>query len=425
MIDKNTMEDLLNLVKEETIPAIGCTEPVAVAYAASVAKKYLDEEVEKLDIKVSKNIYKNGKFAVIPNTGERGLGLAGSLGALGGNSSDGLMVLQKVNKDHIDLAHEILREKRVSVGYLEKSPDVYVEVLAKGKKNNVEVILIYNHNYIDEVKLNGEVVYKGTLDKDKTSVKFLNKLKIKHLREIAESIAIEKLDFIEEGIILNKKAAKAGLAEKKGLGLGIGLKKLEEQGKIIMDGPTRARILTAAAADMRMGGAVCPIMTSGGSGNQGIGVILPIAVIGEEHNIDRDRILRAIFFGHAVNKYVKVFTGKLSYMCGCAIGAGVGVSAGITWLLGGNDEEISGACNNLFGNLTGMICDGAKESCSMKLSTSVSEAVLAAYLAKENVCLKPKIGILGETIEETIKNVGILCTRDELDIDSVILSIMR
>lgn len=424
MVNKDMMEKLLNLVREETIPAIGCTEPVAVAYASSVAKKYLEEDIEALDIRVSKNIFKNGKFAAIPNTGENGLDLAGVLGTLVEASDDGLMILKKVNKNHITQAHKLIEENRVKVKCLDKSPDVHVEIFAKGKENHVKVILTKNHDYIDEVRLNDKIVYEGIFDKDETSVSFLDKLNIKDLREITEAIPIEELEFIEDGIKLNMEAAEKGLAEKIGLGLGVGFKKLIEQGKITMDGPTRARLLTAAAADMRMGGAVCPIMTSGGSGNQGIGVIVPITVIGEEHNKSREKIFRAIFFGHAVNKYVKVFTGKLSYMCGCAIGAGVGASAGITWLLGGNDEEIGGACNNLFGNLTGMVCDGAKESCSLKLSTSGAESVIAAYLAIENVMLKPGVGIIGATVEDTIKNVGILCKDDE-DVDSTIIKIMK
>ena len=422
-MNKDIIGKLVNLVRKETIPAIGCTEPVAVAYAASAASKFLGEEMESLNIRVSKNIYKNGKFAGIPNTGESGLDLAGALGGLTGDFNAGLMILQSVNKEDIDTAHKFIEGNKVSIEFLDESPDVYVEVFAKGKNNKVEVVLINNHDYVDEVKLNDKVVYKGRSDRTTTSVSFLDKLTIKDLREITEIIPIEELGFIEEGIKLNMDAAEKGLGEGIGLGLGLGFKNLEKQGKITMDGPTRARILTAAAADMRMGGAVCPIMTSGGSGNQGIGVILPITVIGEEHNLDRVRILRAVFFGHAVNKYVKVFTGKLSYMCGCAIGAGVGASAGIAWLLGGNDEEISGACNNLFGNLTGMVCDGAKESCSLKLSTSAAEAVLSAYLAKENVILKAKVGIVGSTVEDTIRNVGILCKADD-DIDSTILKIM-
>lgn len=208
---------------------------------------------------------------------------------------------------------------------------------------------------------------------------------------------------------MNKKAANVGIRDKNGLQIGSTLTKLNEEGKLSIGVPMKARILTAAAADTRMGGGSNPIMSSGGSGNQGIGVILPIAVVAEENNVDEETLIRAVFFAHCINKYVKIYTGKLSSMCGCAIGAAVGASAAISWMLGGNDKQISGACNNVLANLTGMICDGAKESCALKLSTSAEEAVIAAYLANENIIVSSKTGIIGQSIEDTIKNVGILC----------------
>ena len=164
--------------------------------------------------------------------------------------------------------------------------------------------------------------------------------------------------------------------------------------------------MTAAAADLRMLGGDCPIMTSGGSGNQGIGVILPIAIVAKQENISDERLSKALFFAHAINRYVKEFSGKLSEICGCAIGAAIGATAGITWMIGGDDEQIAGACSNIFANLTGVICYGAKESCSMKLSTSAEELIVSAYLAVNGVISEKNVGILGETIEDTIKNIG-------------------
>ena len=216
-----------------------------------------------------------------------------------------------------------------------------------------------------------------------------------------------------------------GINEGKGLKLGAGLKRLQCDGKLCNDVSTQARILTAASADIRMGGGDCPIMTSCGSGNQGLGVVLPITVVAEENNISREKLIRSVFFAHVINKYVKVYTGKLSSMCGCAIAAGIGASAGISWILGGNDEQIGGACQNMLSNLTGMICDGAKETCAFKLSTSAGEAVLAAYLANEGIIVKPNVGIIGDSIEDTIKNVGILCKDGLTCADTVIVDIIE
>ncbi|MBU5439243.1 L-serine ammonia-lyase, iron-sulfur-dependent, subunit alpha [Tissierella sp. MSJ-40] len=426
MVYEDRKSYLLNMVREETVPAIGCTEPVAVAYAAAVGKKYLNVPMEKMNILVSKNIFKNGKSVIIPNTEEWGLDLAAVLGVVEGNSDDGLLVLKNVNQNSLHTAHRIIDEGRVTVNYLEESPDVYVEVCLAGTNNKVEVILKDSHNHIDKVIVNETIVYEGKSKENKrTSYSVLREMNFKDIREIAEEIPLKDISFIEEGIAMNRKAAENGISGKKGLKLGAALYKLQKDGKIYGDASTKARILTAASADIRMGGGDCPIMTSAGSGNQGLGVILPVMVVAEENDIEKEKLLRAIFLAHVINKYVKIYTGKLSAMCGCSIAAGIGASAGITWMLGGTDEEISGAAQNMLSNLTGMICDGAKETCAFKLSTSAGEAVLSAYLALEDIIVKPNIGIIGSSIEETIKNVGILCKDGLSYADNIIVDIIQ
>ncbi len=419
-------EQLLNMVKQDTVPALGCTEPVAVAYASSVAKKHSEGSVEKVNIYVSKNIYKNGKSVTIPNTEEWGLDLAAALGVVGGESEEGLMVLKNINKDHLEEAHKMLKEEKVEVEIKDPSPDIYVKAILENKENIVEVTVMNGHSNISLIKIDGKAIFQDESEEaNNNSVEFLKDLTFKEIREICEEIDIEKLAFINDGIAMNKEAALRGMDSNKGLGLGRALRNLKEQGKISNDAPTKARIFTAAGADYRMGGGSCPIMTSAGSGNQGIGVILPISIVAEEHNITEERLLRAIFFGHVINKYVKMYTGKLSAMCGCAIGSGVGVSSAITWMLGGNDEQISGAAQNMLSNLTGMICDGAKGTCGLKLATSAEEAVLSAYLAMEDVIVKSQVGIIGSTVEETIKNVGKLSKDGFTKVDQVILDIIN
>ena len=166
-------------------------------------------------------------------------------------------------------------------------------------------------------------------------------------------------------------------------------------------------------------------MTSGGSGNQGLGVILPIYLVSQKENIDEEKTLRAIFLAHLINKYVKVYSGKLSGMCGCAIGAGVGVCAGMTYMLGGTNEQIKGACNNLLANLTGIICDGAKDNCSLKLSVCASEAVVSSYLALNGVIVRNKVGIISDSVENTIKNVGILSNQGFKYSDDILLELIK
>ncbi|MCR1973052.1 L-serine ammonia-lyase, iron-sulfur-dependent, subunit alpha [Clostridium sporogenes] len=418
-------ERLLELIKDETKPAIGCTEPVAVAFTVATGKKYMQDEILKIDLKVSKNILKNGKSVTIPNTEICGLDIAGALGEICGDPEEGLFVFRNVNNEYLDKAKEMIKNKVVTLNPIEDTDPVFVEATLKGEKDEVVAILRGGHTNIEQVIVNGKIVFEkdNKNKKDNKDCDFIKKLSLKDIRQITEDISIEKLDFIMDGIEMNKEAAMEGLKRQKGLTLGSSLLKLQEEGKIGKDSATIARILTAAGSDLRMGGGMCPIMTSGGSGNQGLCVILPINVVAEDIKAPKERLQRAVFFGHAVNNFVKKYTGKLSAICGCAIAAGIGATAGIAWLLGGKDKEIEGAILNMLANLTGMVCDGAKGSCAIKLSTSASEAVISAYLALNDIIVPNNTGIIGNTVEDTINNLGMLCKDGFYKADDVMLSI--
>lgn len=415
---------LLEVVKSETIPAVGCTEPVAVALAASTANKYVEGKINSVHISVSNNIYKNGKSVIIPNTNECGLELAAILGIIAGNPDNSMYIFKDIKEEHIKKAKEIIDEGKVFLNAVEGVQDVYVQIFIESEGKKVKLILSDSHSNISLIEVNGKIIFKNELNNKLNRSDFLNKLTFKQLRIISEEIPIEELEFIKDGINMNKNAAEEGLKQNKGLGLGASLLKLQHEKKISQDVSARVRILTAAAADFRMGGGNCPIMTSGGSGNQGLGVILPIDIVGEYLDLHMEKIIRAIFFGHAINNFVKAYTGKLSAICGCAIASGIGATAGIAWLLGGNDEQIAGAVNNMLANLTGMICDGAKETCALKLSTSGAEAVISAYLAVNGVIVAKNKGIVGETVEETIRNVGRVCKKGLYKVDEVMLDII-
>ncbi|NFF79562.1 serine dehydratase subunit alpha family protein, partial [Clostridium sporogenes] len=350
-------ERLLELIKDETKPAIGCTEPVAVAFTVATGKKYMQGKILKIDLKVSKNILKNGKSVTIPNTEACGLDIAGALGEICGDPEEGLFVFRNVNNEYLNKAKEMIKNKVVTLNPIEDTDPVFVEATLKGEKDEVVAILRGGHTNIDKVIVNGKIAFEkdNKNKKDNKDCDFIKELSLKDIRQITEDISIEKLDFIMDGIEMNKEAAMEGLKRQKGLTLGSSLLKLQEEGKIGKDSATIARILTAAGSDLRMGGGMCPIMTSGGSGNQGLCVILPISVVAEDIKAPKERLQRAVFFGHAVNNFVKKYTGKLSAICGCAIAAGIGATAGIAWLLGGKDKEIEGAILNMLANLTGMV----------------------------------------------------------------------
>lgn len=426
ILDNKFIATLVKMIKQDSTPALGCTEPIAVALAGAATRDYITDTIKSIEVLVSKNIFKNGKFVLIPNTNRWGLDLAAALGVLGGDRKYGLMVLKDIDDKIIEEAQKMIEANKIKLEYIGDVPEVFVNIVVTTNSEKIEVVLKDNHEHIEQIKVNGELVFEDRIeDEDKKVCNILNGLTFKEIRRISEMIPIEQLEFIKAGIQMNKKAAEEGLNWDRGAKIGYTLKRLEERGILSNNAPTQARILTAAAADIRMGGGNCPIMTSGGSGNQGIGVVLPIVVVAEEEGIEEDKLIRAIFFAHMINRYVKAYTGKLSAMCGCAIAAGIGASGGITWLLGGKDFQIEGACQNMLANLTGMICDGAKETCSFKLATSAEVAVISAYLAMENVIAKPNTGIIGNTIEDTIKNLGILSKEGLPYMDSAIIKILE
>ncbi|NLM06170.1 MAG: serine dehydratase subunit alpha family protein [Tissierellia bacterium] len=421
-----TVEKLIAIVKEDSNKALGCTEPVAIAYCANTASSYVDRsKIKKIKAVLSNNIYKNAKSVKIPNTGSYGIEIALAVGSLVEKSDEAFMVFSKVDEDLVREAQELIEKGIVESEYIKESPDIYVNVTIETDRDTVEAILINSHTYIEKVTLNGEVVYQGTYKKEDVKSNFdIKDLSFKKLREIIEETDPDKFKFTLYGIEVNMEAANAGL---KGAGSNLGktLNELKNKGILSNNFISIARIMTAAAADMRMAGENAPIVTSGGSGNQGIGVILPIAIVAEKEKVSDERLAKALFFAHAINRYVKEYAGKLSGMCGCAIGAAIGATAGITWLIGGNDEQIAGACSNIYSNLTGMICDGAKGSCSMKLASSAEESIISAYLAINGVISEENVGILGGSIEETIKNIGKLSREAFGKIDDLILEIIE
>lgn len=423
-MDKSIENELINIVGEDSTKAIGCTEPVAVAYAANVASSYINnDDISKIILKVSKNIYKNGKAVKIPNTGNHGLDLAASLGAFTNESKKPFLVFSNLTDKEIDKARNFTKANNVDVNYIDNVPDIYIEARLITKDNDVTSIISNSHSHVSKIIKNGEVIIDNPFIKDKKSSFSIKNMTFEQLAAIVRNMDINDIDFVLEGIYVNMDAAQEGL---KGYGLNLG-KKLNElkENNILPDNfITDTRILTAAAADMRMGGGPLPIMTSGGSGNQGVGITLPIYMVAKEENLDDDTLARGLFFAHIINRYVKEYAGKLSGLCGCAIGAAIGSCAAITFMLGGGEEEIAGACTNIFANITGMICDGAKESCSMKLSTSAEESIIAAYLALNGVVSQANVGIVGKNIEETIANIGELSHQGFKTADEVILEII-
>lgn len=425
-MEKEIQKIMMQRVKDEVKPAIGCTEPVAVAYAVAVARVYFPGNAEHITVKPSLSVYKNGKSVMVPGTGVRGLDIAAALGYVLDSPKDPLCIFEGVNAQSISKAKQVLEKEVIAVIPVNSSREVYVEVEMTGGGKRVQVILADHHSHIETVEINGEMVYSDELGAEESiSHHAVRDLTFQKMVALAEQADMDEIEFLLEGVQMNRQAAAEGLKKEKGFRLGAGLSQMEQKGELSLDLYFKTRILTAAGADFRMGGGHLPIMTSGGSGNQGLGVILPIAETAEAIHASKESLAKALYLGHMINIFVKEYTGKLSALCGCAIASGIGASAAIAWLLGGTIGQIEGAVKNMLSGVTGMICDGAKESCSMKLSASAGEAVLSAFLALQDIVVPAESGIVNQSAEATIRNIGILSEKGMADMNGVLVDIIR
>lgn len=420
------IELLTDILKNQVTPALGCTEPGAVAYAVARAKEILGTEIRKLNLEVDKNILKNGYSVGIPGTSEHGIIFAAALSLVIGKSEYILEVLKDVNVESIDKALEIVDLNIVTLNLKSDIQGLYIKAEAIGNKDIATVIIRNAHtNIIYESKNNVVLVDKGTntimTNNNNTNSEIKYEIKnftIDELINYADTVPIEDIFFIQKGIEMNLKIADAGLKERTGVGLGNYLYKKAS------DDFTMAKAYTAAASEARMSGYLLPVMSSAGSGNHGLVAIIPISYIGRERNISNDKVLRSVTLSHLITIYVKVYLGALSPVCGCGVAAGVGCAAGLTYLLNGDKDQIKGSINNMIAGISGMLCDGAKLGCAYKLSISVDAAVDAAKMALEKIYIPEDNGILGRTAEKTIQNLAQVSNIGMSNTDEVILGVM-
>jgi len=429
---KYTVKDILRM---EVAPALGCTEPVAIALGAAAAASLLpDREIDSVEIWVDPNIYKNGIAVSIPGTGGlSGLDTAAAIGALGGDAKMKLEVLESVDDALTARTLKFLKADKVKVNLLSDQKGLYIKTVLHSGADKAESLIRDMHDNITELSLNGVPVKGSTLlseakpggKSDLAEMEAcLKKLSLEKLLDLVDDLDDDDLAFLEEGIRHNMRLADFGIKHGSGLGVGKALERLARQKLIKRDMILTARILSSAAADARMSGVKLPAMSSAGSGNHGLTAILPIVAVNEFMEIDKKIMLGAVGLSHIITAYVKSFTGRLSAVCGCSIAAGAGAAAGIVYLLGGDIRHIAGAIKNLTEDLAGVICDGAKAGCALKLSTAAGTAVQAALFSLHGVRVEPTDGIIGISPEQTIQNIGTLSTVGMIETDRTILKIM-
>ncbi|PKQ63897.1 hypothetical protein BZG02_07760 [Labilibaculum filiforme] len=416
-------EVYLQKLKEEFVPALGCTEPVAVAYAASKAREILNQFPDRIEFHVSGNIFKNGMGVGIPGSTMVGLTIAGALGALGGNPMAGLEVLDGINHDVVELAQTYVKQGKVKVDVKYNVAKLYIECICYKGEESGRVIIQDRHTNIVSMERNGVVLYKSNPESKEDAVSSMKDWSFSSIYDFINTVDIADIAFLEKGIALNKSIAEEGLKGCYGLQVGKSMMLNIQKGILKEDLMSRSIMLTAAASDARMAGSSMPVMSNCGSGNQGISVTLPVVVAAEEFKVGNDKLLRALALALLVTIYMKSFVGQLSALCGVLLST-AGAGCGITYIMGGDFQQLGMTLQNMTGSVTGMICDGAKYGCSHKIAASVSAAIQSSLLAMNHNCLNGSNGIIDDDVEVTIRNIGRLANEGMEVTDEVILKTM-
>ncbi len=418
----------IQILKNQVTPALGCTEPGAVALAVARAKALLGEPPVQVSILVDKNVLKNGMDVGIPGTNEHGIVFAAALALVVGRSEYGLEVLRDVRDADIPAASALAAKKIITLALDEAAQGLSIKVEMRGADTQAKVFIQKLHTNIVYEEKDGLVLLDTRGSRPQASAQKaappadlrsrIQEFSIAGLVALCNTVPAEEIAFLEEGIIMNRRIAEAGIAQNFGIGMG------RYFAGNACTPAERAKALTAAASEARMAGCPLPVMSSAGSGNHGLVAILPIAIIGESLGCQQEKLLRAVALSHLVTIYVKSYLGSLSPVCGCGVAAGVGCAAGLVYLRDGGTQQICDAINNMVAGISGMICDGAKLGCSYKLSIAADAAVDAAGMALQGISIPANNGILGPTAEDTIQNLAQVSNVGMNNTDNIILDVM-
>ena len=417
-------DQLISLLHSEVKPALGCTEPAAIAFTVARARQLLEGSVTQVRVILSSNVYKNALAVCIPPVGDTGPGMAAALGLLCGKAEKGLRIFDGLSTGDFERARQFINFGTLQLQVAEES-GLYIEANLKGPEGSASVTVKGGHTDVVKEVVNGVTVFKREVSTDSPFEKIdLKTFTLQDLINAVEAFPAEKIAFLLKGIEMNLQASDRGLQMRSGLGVGAALATLVKKGKLQNNLVSRVRVAVTGACDARMSGEDMMVMSTMGSGNQGIVATIPIAVVAAELQAQPDKVARALALSHLVVAYVKQHIGKLSPICGCAVAAGAGAAAAIAWMMGGQPGQVEGAMRNIIGNLSGMICDGAKSGCVFKLGTSGAESIIAAELALENVIISGNDGIISSSVEETMRNLAVLSLNGMTTTDRVILNIM-
>ena len=424
-LDKAERERIIRLVRQQVVPAIGCTEPICVSLCVARATEILGAKPTAVQVSLSANILKNAMGVGIPGTGMVGLPIAIALGVLVGKSEYGLEVLKDVTLEDVERGKQYIAERRIKITLKEDIEEkLYVEVAVEDEAGHrAKAIIAGHHTTFVYLESDGKVLLDNCQSSSGEGEEETCELNLRKVYDFAMETPLEEIEFIREARRLNESASRQALKGCYGHELGKTLSR--PLGRGIMGDTIFSHILssTSCACDARMAGAMIPVMSNSGSGNQGICATMPVVVFAEENHNTEEELIRALMLSHLTAIYIKQSLGVLSALCGCVV-ASTGSSCGITYLMGGKYEQVSYAVKNMIANLTGMICDGAKPSCALKLTSGVSTAVLSAMLAMQQKCVSSVEGIIDDDVDKSIHNLTSIGAEAMNETDRKVLDIM-
>lgn len=419
-MNKEIRERIIAMVHREVVPAIGCTEPMCVALCTAKATEKLGCRPDRIEALLSPNILKNAMGVGIPGTGMLGLPIAIALGAIIGKSDYQLEVLKDLTPETLEAGKQYIAENRISIKQKEGiSEKLYVEIICTAGDKKASAVIAGGHTRFVEESLTPNPFPKGEGNIKSDDVT----LNLRLVYDFATTAPLDEISFIMEARTYNMNAAREALKGNYGHNLGKSIERPLSKG--IFGDSIYCHIIsrTASACDARMGGAMIPVMSNSGSGNQGICATNPVCVYAKENENTEEELVRALMLSHLTAIYIKQSLGKLSALCGCVV-ASIGSSCGITYLMGGDYNRICASVKNMVANLTGMICDGAKPSCSLKITSGVSTALLSALLAMEGKCVSSSEGIVDDDVDKSIHNLTSIGADAMTKTDDMILNIM-
>lgn len=432
-MSRELWQEFIQVVKQEVVPALGCTEPVSVALAAAIAMEKLaslsvvKHHAVAIQAAVSPNLMKNGMGVGIPGTGMVGLPVAAAIGAIAGDAHAGLEVLKRVTAEHVSQARTLINDGRVTVDIADVSNVLYAKVTVSSATDFVTVTIADQHTRVVRIEENGIVTYIAQPEQkqrsETTTEDIFSRAGIKDIYQFAVQAPLNQIDFIDQAGELNSQLSVEGLEHHYGLQIGATFRRNMQRGLLASDLLTEVMTRTAAASDARMDGAMKPAMSNSGSGNQGIAATMPVVSTAEFIHASREQRIRALMLSSLTAIYIKSQQDKLSALC-AATTASMGAAAGITWLLGGDLKQVGYAISSMIGDIAGIICDGAKTACAMKVSSSASAAVKASLMALDGVYVSGSEGIVTDDPDRSIRNLCALANGAMTQTDKQILEIM-